>query len=135
MKKGTKTQETVVVATVETTVVKQLGRKVDPTSVRQQRLAALEAKKASGVEIKKGRPVVEGSARQQRLAALEAKKAEGTLRKGRPVDENSARQQRLKEIEAKKASGVAVKRGRPAKVKSVGTDEAVETAAAEGNIG
>jgi hypothetical protein len=33
-----------------------LGRKVDPNSDRQKRLAALELKKASGVEIKRGRP-------------------------------------------------------------------------------
>ena len=33
-----------------------LGRKVNPTSERQKRLAALELKRASGVEIKRGRP-------------------------------------------------------------------------------
>jgi hypothetical protein len=33
-----------------------LGRKVDVNSVRQQRLAAMELKRASGVEIKRGRP-------------------------------------------------------------------------------
>ena len=33
-----------------------LGRKVDPTSERQKRLAALEAKRAAGIEVKRGRP-------------------------------------------------------------------------------
>jgi hypothetical protein len=33
-----------------------LGRKVDLNSARQQRLAALELKRASGVEVKRGRP-------------------------------------------------------------------------------
>jgi hypothetical protein len=33
-----------------------LGRKVDPNSERQQRLQALEMKRASGVEVKRGRP-------------------------------------------------------------------------------
>ena len=33
-----------------------LGRKVDLTSARQQRLAALELKRTSGVEVKRGRP-------------------------------------------------------------------------------
>jgi hypothetical protein len=33
-----------------------LGRKVNPNSERQQRLAALELKRASGVEVKRGRP-------------------------------------------------------------------------------
>ena len=33
-----------------------LGRKVDPNSNRQKRLAELEMKRASGVEVKRGRP-------------------------------------------------------------------------------
>jgi hypothetical protein len=33
-----------------------LGRKVDPTSERQKRLAAMELKRASGIEVKRGRP-------------------------------------------------------------------------------
>ena len=45
---------------VEKTV--KLGRKVDPTSVRQIRLKELEAKRKNG-ELKRGRPVVEGSTR------------------------------------------------------------------------
>ena len=34
----------------------KLGRKVDVNSERQKRLQALELKKASGVEVKRGRP-------------------------------------------------------------------------------
>ena len=114
--------------------IKQLGRPVNPNSARQVRLAELAAKKAAG-ELKKGRPVDETSARQKRLAELEAKRQNGELKRGRPVKEGSARQIRLAELAAKAAAnGGTVKRGRPAKVKSVGTDEAVEVKAAEGNI-
>ena len=64
----------------------QLGRPVDPNSVRQQRLAELEAKRiANGGTIKRGRPVNMNSERQKRLAELAAKRAAGTLKRGRPV--------------------------------------------------
>ena len=33
-----------------------LGRKVDPNSARQKRLAEMEAKRAAGIEVKRGRP-------------------------------------------------------------------------------
>lgn len=85
--------KTQVVATVETqsTEVKPetRGRKVNPTSARQQRLAAMAAKVAAG----------------------------GELKRGRPVDPNSARAKRMAEMEAKKKAGIEVKRGRPAKAK------------------
>jgi hypothetical protein len=32
------------------------GRKVNPNSARQQRLAAWEAKRSAGIEVKRGRP-------------------------------------------------------------------------------
>jgi hypothetical protein len=92
------------------------GRPVDTNSVRQVRLAELEAKRANG-ELRRGRPVETDSARQIRLAELEAKKASGEFKLGRPVDTTSARQVRLAELEAKRASG-ELKRGRPAKVKT-----------------
>ena len=94
------------------------GRPVNPNSVRQIRLAELEAKRSNG-ELKRGRPVDTTSARQIRLAC----KAIGlTLGQGRPVNPNSARQIRLAELKAKaELNGGAVKRGRPAKV--VVTDE------------
>jgi hypothetical protein len=92
------------------------GRPVDTNSVRQVRLAELEAKRANG-ELRRGRPVETDSARQIRLAELEAKKASGGFKLGRPVDTSSARQVRLAELEAKRASG-ELRRGRPAKVKT-----------------
>jgi hypothetical protein len=91
------------------------GRPVDTNSVRQVRLAELEAKRANG-ELRRGRPVETDSARQIRLAELEAKKASGEFKLGRPVDTSSARQVRLAELEAKRASG-ELRRGRPAKVR------------------
>ena len=41
------------------TATKKQGRPVNPNSERQARLAAQEAAKAAGVEIKRGRPVEE----------------------------------------------------------------------------
>ena len=46
-------------------------------------------------EIKLGRPVNPNSVRQIRLAELEAKRSNGELKRGRPVDTTSARQFRL----------------------------------------
>ena len=83
------------------------GRKVNPDSARQQRLA----KQGTG-DVKRGRPVSGTSARQARIAELAAKRESGELKKGRPVNGDSARQVRL----AKRASG-EVKKGRPAKAK------------------
>jgi hypothetical protein len=91
------------------------GRPVNTNSVRQVRLAELEAKRANG-ELRRGRPVETDSARQQRLADIEAKKASGEFKLGRPVDTSSVRQIRLAELEAKRASG-ELRRGRPAKVR------------------
>ena len=96
---------------------KKTGRKIDPNSARQKRLAELEAKRTNG-ELKRGRPVENNSARQQRLKELEQKRANGELQRGRPVDPNSARQQRLAELEAKRANG-ELKRGRPSKAQIV----------------
>jgi len=101
--------------------VKQLGRPVNPNSVRQIRLAELAAKKASG-ECKQGRPVNPNSERQARLAKQAENKANG-LGQGRPVNPNSARQKRLAELKAKaEANGGQVKRGRPAQIKSDGNE-------------
>lgn len=97
---------------------KQLGRPVNPNSVRQQRLAELEAKRNNG-ELKRGRPVNGTSVRQARLAELAAK-AElngGVIKRGRPSNGESERQKRLAERAAKAASGIEIKRGRPAMVK------------------
>jgi hypothetical protein len=93
------------------------GRKVDPNSVRQVRLAELAAKRANG-ELRRGRPVDTMSERQFRLKKQSINKALGIGGQGRPINPNSARQIRLNELAAKaKLNGGAVKRGRPAKVK------------------
>jgi len=97
------------------------GRPVNPNSVRQIRLAELEAKRSNG-ELKRGRPVDTTSARQFRLQIQAINKQLGIGGQGRPIDPNSARQKRLNELAAKaELNGGAVKRGRPAKV--VVTDE------------
>jgi len=63
------------------------GRKVDPNSARQKRLAEMAAKaEANG----------------------------GVLKRGREVDPNSARQMKLAAIQAKIDAGIEIKRGRPA---------------------
>ena len=94
------------------------GRKVNPNSARQIRLAELEAKRSNG-ELKRGRPVDTTSERQLRLKLQAINKALG-VGQGRPVNPNSARQIRLAELKAKaELNGGVVKRGRPAKV----TDE------------
>ena len=88
--------ETAVVETVETAVVetptveavaesKQLGRKVNPNSVRQQKLAKIEELKAQGVEIKRGRNANPESRNQQKQMRFEALRAQGVeIRRGRP---------------------------------------------------
>jgi hypothetical protein len=80
---------------VENIVTKQLGRPVNPDSVRQKRINEMEAKRAAG-ELKRGRPTVAGSKRQEVLAARAIKIAEfGELKQGRPVNMDSKRQQML----------------------------------------
>ena len=95
------------------------GRPVNPNSVRQIRLAELEAKRSNG-ELKRGRPVDSTSERQFRLKMQAINKQLGIGGQGRPINPNSARQIRLNELAAKaELNGGVVKRGRPAKV----TDE------------
>jgi len=114
-------------ATLEVTVEKKsfkgikTGRKPNPESNRQKRLAELNAKIEAGVTISRGRPVSEDSVRQLKLKELEAKRASGELKLGRRVDTSSARQLRLKDLEARRASG-ELKRGRPSKSKDVVND-------------
>jgi hypothetical protein len=59
-----------------TVEAKQKGRKSNPTSKRQMKIAEREAKKINGT-LKKGRPAVAGSKRQIVLAEREAKRAAG----------------------------------------------------------
>ena len=97
----------------------KLGRPVNANSVRQIRLAELEAKRSNG-ELKRGRPVDSTSERQFRLKIQAINKQLGIGGQGRPMNPNSARQIRLNELAAKaELNGGVVKRGRPTKV----TDE------------
>ena len=118
--KAVKTVVETPVAVVTTEETKQLGRKVNPNSERQKRLADKAAKIASGEIVKRGRPVEGESVRQQRLAELKAKAEAngGVIKRGRAINGESVRQKRLAEREAKLAAGVVVKRGRPAQPKT-----------------
>lgn len=96
------------------------GRPVDPTSERQVRLAAMEARaEANGGVIPLGRAIDPTSERQKRLAQQKAKAEAngGVLKRGREVDPNSARQLKLAAQAEFKANGGVVKRGRPVKAK------------------
>lgn len=103
---------------------KSIGRKIDPTSKRQQLLAKREAAKAEGT-FKKGRPVIGTSKRQETLAKRQSKiEANGELKRGRPSVAGSKRQLALEAKAAKLASGEVIKKGRPKveKVEAVTTD-------------
>lgn len=77
-------QETVVDVTTNPVKVETRGRKVDPNSPRQIRLAKMAENKAKGVD-GRGRHIDPNSARQAKLAAFEAKKADGiVISRGRP---------------------------------------------------
>jgi hypothetical protein len=107
-------------ATLEVAVEKKsfkgikTGRKPNPESNRQKRLAELNAKIEAGVTISRGRPVVEDSVRQLKLKELETKRANGELKLGRRVDSSSKRQLRIAELEARRSNG-EIRRGRPKK--------------------
>ena len=120
-----KTQNEVVETPVQVeTQEKSIGRKIDPTSKRQQLLAKREAAKAEGT-FKKGRPIIGTSKRQETLAKRKAKiEANGSLKRGRPSVESSKRQIALTAKAAKLASGEVIKKGRPKveKVEAVTTD-------------
>ena len=53
-----KTEALQALLTTNTNEVKARGRKINPASARQQRLAAWEARKAAGETIQRGRPRV-----------------------------------------------------------------------------
>jgi len=117
--------------TVETQE-KSIGRKIDPTSKRQQLLSKREAAKANGT-FKKGRPVIGTSKRQETLAKRQAKiEANGELKRGRPSCPFSKRQLALTDKAAKLANGESIKKGRP-KVEKVET-VTVEPIAAETTV-
>lgn len=75
-----------------TTTTKQLGRPVNPNSVRQQRIQERNEKREQGL-LKRGRPVMEGSKRQMTLKTREEKLNNGIEpKRGRPVNPESKRQ-------------------------------------------
>ena len=105
MKNKKNTTEAVVVEVVNNEV-KKLGRPVNATSKRQQRIAELEAKRAAGV-CKRGRPTVAGSKRQETLAKRAEKIANGgELKRGRPINMNSKRQIELQNKMVKQMSDI-----------------------------
>ena len=121
--KNTQNESVETPVTVETQE-KSIGRKIDPTSKRQQLLAKREAAKAEGT-FKKGRPVIGTSKRQETLAKRQSKiEANGELKRGRPSVAGSKRQLALEAKAAKLASGIEIKKGRPKveKVETVTTD-------------
>lgn len=64
----------------------------------------------------RGRKINPESERQKRLALrAELEKQGFTIQRGRKVNENSERQKRLARFENKRAHGIEVKRGRPKK--------------------
>jgi len=96
--------------TVETPV--QLGRPVNPNSVRQIKLAEIKAKREVGL-IKRGRPSVPGSMNALKKEMQLMKKLSGVeLKRGRPSNPESARAKRIADLEARRANGT-LKLGRP----------------------
>jgi len=108
---------------------KQLGRPVNASSARQQRINEIQARKESG-NFKLGRPVVEGSKRQIREAELAEKRVSGELKKGRPINPNSKKQIAAAEKAWKLENGIAIKKGRPV-VEKVAPEEVVTVTASE----
>ena len=107
-------QTNAVGATAETG--KQKGRKVNPNSKRQARLAEMAAKKADPNYVpKRGRPIVPDSKHAIAKAEREAAIAAGTFvpgHRGRPIEADSKRQQKIQTIQMAKEAGT-YRLGRP----------------------
>jgi len=83
-----------------TVEAKQKGRKSDPTSKRQMKMAEREAKINDGT-LKKGRPAIAGSKRQIVLAEREAKRAAGIeVKRGRPAKAKVEKPAKVKKVKA-----------------------------------
>ena len=83
-----------------TVEAKQKGRKSNPTSKRQMKIAEREAKKINGT-LKKGRPAVAGSKRQIGLAERETKRAAGIeVKRGRPAKAKVEKPAKVKKVKA-----------------------------------
>jgi hypothetical protein len=73
---------------------------------------------------KRGRKINPNSVRQMRLAELEAKRSNGECKRGRPVNQDSVRQRRLNEMKSRaELTGGIIKRGRPAKIKEAAVEK------------
>lgn len=71
--------------TVTTTEVKQKGRKTNPNSARQQKLALKATLAEQGLTVQRGRKPSPDSARQQRLTVFAERIANGeVVKRGRP---------------------------------------------------
>ena len=85
--------------------VKELGLTVESTK-KVDLIEALNAAVAeASANETRGRKVNPNSARQVRLAAMEAKRAAGTLQRGRPQDPNSDWNKKQAALDAKRAAG------------------------------
>jgi len=76
-------------------------------------VSLIEKHENKNVETTRGRKINPMSARQQRLAARALMAENGPIQKGRKPNPMSARQQRLAAWEARKAAGEVIQRGRP----------------------
>ena len=73
------------IETMEAVEVKQRGRKTNPNSARQAKLAARAALLEQGFTPQRGRKIDPSSPRQQRLSAMAERKASGAyVGRGRP---------------------------------------------------
>lgn len=73
---------------VEATETKTKGRKVNPNSARQMKLALKAELAEQGISIQRGRKPNENSARQQRLAERAQRVANGeVVKRGRPKNQ------------------------------------------------
>lgn len=76
-------------------------------------VSLIEKHQKQNVEVARGRKINPASARQQRLANRAMLLEKGPIQKGRKPNLTSARQQRLAAWEARKAAGETIQRGRP----------------------
>ncbi len=75
-------------------------------------VSLIEKHQKQNVGVTRGRKINPASARQQRLANRAMLLEKGPIQKGRKPDLTSARQQRLAAWEARKAAGETIQRGR-----------------------
>ena len=91
--------------------IENRGRKLNPNSARQIRLAALAEMKANGVESKRGRKSDPNSANALRKAEMEKKRAAGeVVRRGRPSGTSSPKTAKVSpRVKLDKTNSIRVK--------------------------